>query len=212
MTKPAISRLLFTALLGLVLIACEGQRLPRSTESMVSESSKLPHQLPTNTPVTPTSPGPVRTPAPDGSGSAAGEEIDSGVIAAQVKLISDGFISGDLSIFRELAYDSIGYGYYKSEIWDYFSKSEFLEEVSMRLAVLPVCASYSYVVYNPGPDSFDVVIYIFTEDWEPEWDLDDIRKSDRVVFELNSGDGEQFDLIGAYLNPAPTFVGDFACP
>jgi hypothetical protein len=134
------------------------------------------------------------------------------IIAGQVKLISDGISQGDLLIFRDLAFDRVGYGLFKSEIWDYYSKSEFLDEVSERLAAPPACGSYSYQVHRASPNPSNTVIWIFTENWEPAWDLDDLRQSDRLVFEMNSGDGLQFELVGAYLNPAPSFVGDQPCP
>ena len=149
------------------MIACDRQHLPRSTESIVGEQSETPQPLPTNTPLVSASPGPGCTPTPAVAGPTASNEIDPETIAAQVTLISEGLIEGDLSIFRDLAFNRIGYGYYKSEIWDYYSKSEFLDEVSVRLAAHPGCSSYSYRVYSPSPDSSDFVIWIFTEDWDP---------------------------------------------
>jgi hypothetical protein len=138
--------------------------------------------------------------------------IDPAIVAAQVKSISDALSQGEISVFRDLANEKVGFGLYKSEIWDYYSKSEFLEEINIRIANHPLCLNYEYYTYSFTSELINVGLYVFTNSWDPEWDLGGLRQSDTVVFDLVSHDGLNFVLTGAYLHEYPLPFGDLLCP
>jgi hypothetical protein len=103
----------------------------------------------------------------------------------------------DIAVFDILATNEINYGPYQSESTGFYTKEQFLKEISLRLPSQPKCVTY---YYRTGEIT---VLYITTAGWNPEWDFGGLLVSNCVVFDFrDQGTKEEgLYLMGVYTTP-----------